>query len=639
MGKIGNEELNFAFLRDISKRKDAERSLRLTQFSINRAVDSVFWISPTGKILFVNDSAVSQLGYSREELNQMYVWDVVPNFPKEAWPPHWEEIKKRGSFTMESSQITKQGRILDTEVTVNYLLHEGTEYNCAVVRDITDRKRTEEDLNLLWQNAIDPLCIAGEDGYFKKINPAWLKSLGWTEEELLSRPWLEFVHPDDAETSTRASVSMVNGEDAAGFENRFRCKDGTYRWFSWNAVPDRKKHRAYVFVRDITEKKRLESEFLVSQKIEAVGRLAGGVAHDFNNLLTIITGYGELLQTELPADSPQQESINIILDTANRAARLTRQLLEFGRQAIVEPKLINLNEIIEQSANMLRCLLEEDIDFQIDLASELPLILATPDQIERVLMNLVVNSRDAISNRGLVCVETRHIGPDESTTADDPEPPEYVELTVTDTGRGMSEAVKAKIFEPFFTTKETGTGLGMSVVHGIVKQCGGEISIDSEVNSGTKVRIRLPAVLEDTSESDEIPALSTRGTETILLVEDKDDVRKIVRTGLENDGYCVIEACDGEQALQKSVQFSGKIDLLLTDVVMPRMGGPLLAEALRKSRPGIRVLFMSGYTDDIVLKQGILNAEEVLLQKPFTSATLSRKVRSILDGVLSFLIP
>ena len=214
-----------------------------------------------------------------------------------------------------------------------------------------------------------------------------------------------------------------------------------------------------------------------------------------------------------------------------------------------------------------------------------------------------------------------------------------MELTVTDTGRGMSEAVKAKIFEPFFTTKETGTGLGMSVVHGIVKQCGGEISIDSEVNSGTKVRIRLPAVLEDTSESDEIPALSTRGTETILLVEDKDDVRKIVRTGLENDGYCVIEACDGEQALQKSVQFSGKIDLLLTDVVMPRMGGPLLAEALRKSRPGIRVLFMSGYTDDIVLKQGILNAEEVLLQKPFTSATLSRKVRSILDGVLSFLIP
>ena len=631
--QVGNLELNFAFARDISNRKEAERSLRLTEFTITRAVDSLFWVSPTGQFLFVNDSAVKKLGYTREELTQMSVWDICPEVAKFDWSEHWAEIKQRGTFTFEGTQTTKDQRILQVEINVNYLFYEGVEYNCAVVRDITDRKRAEEDLNRVWQNAIDPICIAGLDGYLKKINPAWLKSLGWTEDELLGRPWIDFIHPDDHESTLKIMERMTKGESDGDFENRFRCKDGTYRWFLWNGIVDIEAGVAYGFVRDITERKRLENEILQSLKMEAIGQLAGGIAHDFNNLLTIISGYGELLQSELPMNSPHQLSVGTILDASQRAARLTRGLLEFSRQAIVEPKLIVLNEQVERSINILRCLLDHNIAILFDSEPNLPRILAAPDQIERVLMNLVVNARDAMPGGGQLSIQTRKVRIPTDSKSTQLAPGDYVQLTVADTGEGMTEEVKSKVFEPFFTTKGVGkgTGLGMSVVHGIIKQCGGQISFESELHVGTKFTILLPAVLDAPAIEELVADAAPRGIETILLVEDEDEVRRIVRMGLEKEGYHVLEASDGEQAIQRAEGFSGKIDLLLTDVVMPNMGGAELAARVRQQRPGIRVLFMSGYTDDVVLKWGVTNSRESLLQKPFTASGLNGKVRSVLD--------
>jgi nitrogen-specific signal transduction histidine kinase len=392
-----------------------------------------------------------------------------------------------------------------------------------------------------------------------------------------------------------------------------------------------------VLVTDVTERKHLETQLLQSQKMDSVGRLAGGVAHDFNNLLGVITGYGELLAGRLPNDPQLKRYVNDILKAAARAAGLTRQLLAFSRKQVLQPRVLDLNAVVAEMEKMLRRLIGEDVQLITVFDESLEGVRADPGQMEQVLMNLAVNARDAMPRGGRLTIETANVDLDATYARSRPgvKPGPHVMLAVSDTGHGMEPEVLGHIFEPFFTTKEAGkgTGLGLATVHGIVKQSGGHIFVYSERGQGTTFKIYLPRV--QAGKAAEAPATPPaelhRGSETVLLVEDEESLRRIVRECLEASGYSVIEARHAGQALELAEGRSAPIHLLITDVMMPGMSGSQLAAALTASHAETRVLYMSGYTDDAVVLHGVLAADVSFLQKPFTIDALARKVREVLD--------
>jgi signal transduction histidine kinase len=380
-----------------------------------------------------------------------------------------------------------------------------------------------------------------------------------------------------------------------------------------------------------------EEQLRQAQKIEAVGRLASGVAHDFNNILTVITGHSELLLRQLDADDPRRKNAEQIEKAAYRAAALTRQLLTFSRKQVIEPRVLKLNAIILNIEKMLRRLIGEDIEFCTVLDSAAGHIKADPGQIEQVIMNLAVNARDAMPNGGKLTVTTANTTLDKNQLKHFPDlcAGDYVMLTIADTGTGMSEEVKAHLFEPFFTTKPPGkgTGLGLATCFGIVKQSTGHINVHSELGRGTTFKIYFPQV-QSALESPRVrimPTEATGGNETVLLVEDEPVVRELAVATLREKGYTVVEAVNGEEGLRMARQHDGKIDLVLTDVVMPVMGGKEMADALRTSHPDTKILFTSGYTEDAMGHHGVLRPGILFLQKPYMTATLARKVREVLD--------
>jgi CheY-like chemotaxis protein len=374
--------------------------------------------------------------------------------------------------------------------------------------------------------------------------------------------------------------------------------------------------------------------------MEAIGRLAGGIAHDFNNILTTITGYAELLRQRMGETHEMLRETDEISKAARRAAALTRQLLAFSRQQVLQAKVLDLNEVIIDMSRMVHRLIGEDIELVAEHGDGLGSVKADPGQIQQVIMNLAVNARDAMPGGGKLTILTENVTietqQDEGPLAD-VEPGDYVRLTLSDTGTGMSEAVRTQVFEPFFTTKEKGkgTGLGLSTVYGIVHQSGGHIAVETALGEGTKFLVYLPRVEGEAEASDSAEATtheSTTGTETILLVEDDETVRELASEILELSGYTIIEACNGIEALTIYEQKSDDIDMLVTDVVMPLMGGKELAEKLAEIAPGLRVLFLSGYTSTAIVQQGILDVDTNFLQKPFTPVDLAGKVRSLLDS-------
>jgi signal transduction histidine kinase/CheY-like chemotaxis protein len=439
------------------------------------------------------------------------------------------------------------------------------------------------------------------------------------------------------------------GEPTKGFDWEIIRKDGTKRYIETSVSLIKNSSGQPIgfrgIVRDITERKRAEEEmaavqeqFRQSQKMEAIGQLAGGIAHDFNNLLTVIKGYSQIASMELKEGDPLKERIELIKRAADRAADLTRQLLAFSRRQILEFKVIDLNTALRNLEKMLRRVIGEDIELVIHLPEDLGGVKTDPGQIEQVIMNLAVNAKDAMPDGGKLVIETANVDLDEEYVRNHVAviPGRYVMLAVSDTGVGMTPEIKEKVFEPFFTTKKKGegTGLGLSTVYGIVKQSGGNIWVYSELGKGTTFKIYLPRVdepLDEISEKVTVRKGLLRGSETILVVEDEEEVRKLVVRGLEGQGYRVLDAPQGFDAFLIGEEHQGPIHLLVTDVVMPKMSGRELAERILEILPEVKVLYMSGYTDNTIVHYGMLEKGVNYIQKPFTVEGLVQKVREVLD--------
>jgi len=511
-----------------------------------------------------------------------------------------------------------------------------------------DHKRHEEALRhsearyrSLIQSAVYGIYRGSVDGRFLDVNPALIHMLGYdsAEEILTLDPKREvFVEPA-AHAHLMQEFQRTGKLDSA--EVRWKRKDGsaiTVRLSGRSAdAADDRDGTLEIIAEDVTERRALEDQFRQAQKMEAVGRLAGGVAHDFNNLLMVVSGYTEVLIEELNENDPLLPKIQAIQQAADRATTLTRQLLAFSRKQLLELKVVDVNAIVADMERLLRPLIGENIDLTTRLSPNVGHTRADAGQLEQVIMNLVVNAKDAMPNGGRILIQTSGEELDALRREHSLiQPGSYILLSVSDTGGGMDKETQSRIFEPFFTTKEKGkgTGLGLSTVYGIVKQSGGYIFAHSEMGSGTTFRIYLPKVTDPAGQSGiaKHQQAPIGGSETVLLVEDEESVRELVRETLQSKGYSVMEAPDGINGLKVAESHSGKIDILITDVVMPGMSGRELAQRITTARPATKVLFLSGYTEDAIIHEGVLDPGTAFLQKPFTLQALARKVRDVLHG-------
>jgi PAS domain S-box-containing protein len=485
-------------------------------------------------------------------------------------------------------------------------------------------------------------AIVGKDlnGVITDWNAGAEHLFGYAADEAIGKRSSVLFSQEQDRDIAQAEEKLRRGEEVPPYETVRRTKDDKEIPVSVRVSLIKEGDRIIglsAISRDLRSTRGLQEQLRQSQKMEAIGQLAGGVAHDFNNLLTVINGYSEMLAANLHPDDPSRPLAEDIRKAGERAASLTRQLLAFSRKQMLEVKDVNLNETVEQAGKMLRRLIGEDVKLTTVLASNLAHVKVDPGQMEQVLMNLAVNARDAMPQGGNLTIETTNVELNEPYAAGQLDlcAGRYVMLAVSDTGCGMDDETQARIFEPFFTTKEfgKGTGLGLAVVHGIVKQSGGRIAVYSEPGHGTTFRIYLPAItaVRKLGKSYQGYEKVPKGTETVLLVEDEEGVRQMSCLALRRAGYNVLEARHGLAALRVAEETPEPIHLLVSDVVMPEMGGPRLAECLTAERPGLKVLYVSGYTDDAVVRHGILREELAFLHKPFTPGALARKVREVLD--------
>ncbi|HEX7117537.1 MAG TPA: PAS domain S-box protein [Longimicrobiales bacterium] len=656
-------------MEDITERLEAEQTARETlelYRLLQRATnDPIYDWDIAGAVLHWNEAACAVFDYAPEDIRPDLGWWTERLHPddreriiaglqaaidggEEVWADEYRFRRGDGSY----ASVFDRGHIVRAE--------DGEPVRMiGSMIDVTERRRAEDALRqseeryrTIFEYAGDGILITDHDGDLVQVNERACRLTGFDRDELLRMNIADLVAGDRAQNLEDYRQLVRDIGDGGHFTaaDRFmRRKDGSSFQFDVNAVA-LESGLIMAVVRDISERaraeeerRRLEEQLRQAQKMEAVGRLAGGIAHDFNNLLTAIQGHAEVLLDGTDPEDAVRQGLDQIRRAAERAAILTHQLLAFSRRQVLQPRIIDLNRAVRDVESMLVRVIGEDIELVTGLDPGIGPVRADPGQIEQVIMNLVMNARDAMPTGGRITIETMNA----TLTADDVQhhdyavqPGDYVLLTVTDTGEGMSEDVQAHIFEPFFTTKELGkgTGLGLSTVYGIVKQSGGYIWVRSEVGAGTCFRVYLPragacealdAAVDDGRDepSDALPS----GTETVLLVEDEEAVRSLVRKILEQRGYCVLEARSGSEALALSAKHPGPIDLLLTDVVMPEMSGRELAERLLPDRPGTRVLFISGYTEDAVVRHGIQNTRISFLEKPFSPGALARKVREVLD--------
>lgn len=637
---------------------------------------AIFLIDPSGKVISWNSGAERIKGYSAEEIvnkhfSEFYTFeDRVQGKPAYAL----EVAKSVGKYSEEGWRIRKDGSHFWASVLITPIFEEGRLFGFAkVTRDLTEQKRIEKALldsqaelesrvsartaaleaacdelrrnrqqNETIVNAISAVIWRWDlaTSSYQSI-PSWHEYVGLDEDSVRGWNWVIALHPDDRDRVDRLFRETLESGERFETEYRILRNHGDYRHISVRGMPllnsEGDTDEWVGICVDITDHKNLEEQLRHAQKIEAVGQLAGGVAHDFNNILTVILGYGELLLTSPSLQDSERQMLTAMVESGERAAALTKQLLTFSRRSLVQLKPVDINVVVSEIESMLRRMIGEDVLLQTIADTSIGRVHADPSQLGQVLMNLAVNARDAMPEGGMLTIETKNVVLDERyvNTHVEVERGQYVLLTVSDTGIGMSPEVRSRIFEPFFTTKEVGegTGLGLSVVHGIVKQFGGKIGAYSEVGLGTVFKIYLP-VLSQSANASVTPAVhrSRRiGRETILVVDDDLAVGEIAEYSLKTDGYNVLRASSGREALAIAQSNSGVIDLLITDVVMPGMNGRELAERITLLYPQIAILYLSGYTDDAVVRHGLLRAEVEFLQKPFTPLGLAKRVQDIFE--------
>ncbi|HEU0109111.1 MAG TPA: ATP-binding protein, partial [Vicinamibacteria bacterium] len=531
-------------------------------------------------------------------------------------------------------------------------VREGGSYSfSAFIADLSQQKRTEaalqrseERYRQFFEEDLAGAYITRPDGTIVECNPAFVRMFGFnTAKEAIGTNAASLYATAELRASFLEGLRRDGKIESLDVE--LRRADGTPISVIENVVGtfDERGQLAEIkgYILDNTERKKVEDQLRQAQRIDAIGRLAGGVAHDFNNLLGVITGYNELLRRHLPPGDASSKYAFEINKAAERAAALTRQLLAFSRKQILQPQVLDLNTVVRDMEKLLHRLIGEDIEFATRTEPTLRTVKADPGQIEQVIMNLAVNARDAMPQGGKLTMETGNVILDAEYVRHHTGAREgqHVMLAVSDTGHGMDAETQARIFEPFFTTKEKGkgTGLGLATVYGIVKQSGGSIWVYSEPGHGATFKVYLPAVDQPVQAqgSEVVESAAPRGSETVLVVEDEETLREIVREALQASGYNVLEARHGAEALRICESHATPIHLVITDIVMPGFGGRDLGERIRSSRPEIRMLYMSGYTDDTVVRHGVLTAEVAFLQKPFTLDALGRKVRAVLDTPVS----
>ena len=641
---------------DITERRQAEDALRKSEARLA----TVFRLTQVGlimvrlsdrKILDANDTFLEQVGWTRDDVIGRTTLDLGLYPQPEDVIRLYQELRSTGKLRPREALIRrKSGEVghflltgaaaqIDGEACAIGAWHDITELRRADAARLESEQRfrrmAEGMRDVFWQT--DPA-----KNRILYVSPAYEQIWGRSCQSLLDSPrqWLDAIHAEDRDRVLHAALTR---QASGSYEEEYRIvrPDGVVRWIRDRASPLTDASGKIVSIagmaEDITERRELEDQLRQAQKLEAIGSLAGGVAHDFNNLLSVILTYSELIGSGLAPDSPLLADLEQINGAGRRAADLTRQLLAFSRRQVLKPRVIDLNQIVGGMEKMLRRLLGEDVELTVLVPAAVAAVNVDPGQMEQVIMNLAVNARDAMPEGGKLTIEIARVDLDQAYASSHPNATAgpHVMLAVSDTGIGMDAATRARAFEPFFTTKEPGkgTGLGLSTVFGIVRQSAGTVWLYSEPGKGTTFKVYLPATgqpLDSTAKRP--PDLSLlRGKETILLVEDEEGVRKVAHSILQRNGYRVIDAASGDDALLLWDQHAD-IDLLLTDVVMPRMRGGQLAERLQAMRPGLKVLYMSGYTDNAVVLHGVLHSDVAFVQKPITPAVLLTRVREVLDS-------
>jgi two-component system cell cycle sensor histidine kinase/response regulator CckA len=613
----------------------------------DEARDIILLMDSRGFVCDANRAALGTYGYSYDALIALNIRDLRAVSTVGDVEAQMAQAND-GGVQFETRHRRSDGSEFACEVSSRRVALDGEIFLVSVIRDLTERQRAEatirEKETLLWKVFhSSPVVVSIFDlatNRYVDVNDSYLRILEIKREDVIGKSYDDVglsLEPDELRRITQAVTNKFRGE----FELRLRTRSGrtleTIHSLEFIELDGRS--CVVAFAHDMTEYKRLEHQLQHAQKMEAVGRLAGGVAHDFNNILTAVRGHSEILLSLLDAGSPHRRHAEQIHRAALRAGALTSQLLAFSRKQVLQPRTIDVNSLVANLTVMLRRLIGEHVDLQTELAPDVGVVRADAGQLEQVLVNLAVNARDAMPQGGVLVIETENadVGPAESARRGVPIG-RWIQLTVTDTGVGIDEATRARIFEPFFTTKAAGkgTGLGLATVYGIVTQSGGHVQLESVLGQGTAFRVFLPRVGATVSTRQPIVEDLTgpSGSETVLLVEDDNDVREFVQDVLATHGYEVLAAVDGPQALQLIEAHAGPIELLVTDVIMPRMMGSEVATRVMALRPDIKVLYISGYPGDAIARQGVLPAEHAFVQKPFSVVDLARRVRALLDGTL-----
>jgi two-component system cell cycle sensor histidine kinase/response regulator CckA len=638
---------------DVTAQREIEAALHEMEALFRAAFEEVetgmFLVAPSGRIVHGNSSVCELLGYTQEEIRELDVVDICHpddrSRSRELLAALTSGELDRGE-TIEKRYLRKSGEPVWVRRSVSTVRDANGELTCMVtqVNDVSARRESEERFRRLFESSPQGMAVVDESGRLLQSNAALGKILGCDSSELVGLEFTEFTHPDDSAADLELYTELMEGRRTHyELEKRFLRPDGGLVWGHLTAFalpnPGGGPRLAIGVLSDITERRALEEQLRQSQRMEAIGQLAGGVAHDFNNLLTAVTSYCDIASDAIDADSDPalRVSVDGIRGAADRAADVTRQLLAFSRQQVLELKPLDLNAAVTDQAGLLRRLLGDHVHVRLALEPGLSAVTMDPGQLAQVVMNLAVNARDAMPDGGILTIETQSVDLESAPTMTGIVSGPHVLLAVSDTGCGMTPETRERIFEPFFTTKEPGkgTGLGLSTVLGIVEQSGGRVSVYSEPGIGTTFKVYMPrGGVAPAPERAPEAGVATQdrpvGSGVILLVEDNDAVRRPVARLLSDFGYDVVAADGPEEALRLAA--GRRLDLLVTDVVMPTMNGRQLAERLLADRSDLKVLYMSGYTDDAVIARGVIEPGTAFLQKPFGADQLAQKIRELLDA-------